>query len=290
MPNFQRIDDANFTFDLLGSNVLFTRKENAWSITGPDLPSPINLDDPDANAAMVIGQRSIPHPDIINLGLDPRRDALASDVTFLRTQVGETESVLLDTTTLASAILALKWRPSPASLLDLSTVTNAFILYDQVIVQDSARLSDMHQVLITLKNVIKILEYDRSIVSGTLWTANVEAANAATKEAPNPIVDAWREFFGNNYISLNRAIWDREQDSPAGWDGVPASYYFGNSLPSGAPVKGEALRSLNDFLSVQTIRTIFNDNLAAMLGVPYIPTSIRSPVYSVLLSQKIVTQ
>lgn len=290
MPNFKMIDNENFAFDLLGSSVLLTRKDNIWSITGPDLPSPIALNPPDANAAMIMGQRTGPQPEILNLGLDPRHDVLASDVNFLRSQIGETDSVLLDTTTLASATLALNSRPSPASLLDLSTVTSAFILYEQVVVQGSAHHSGIHEVPATLKHVLKILNYGRSVISGTLWSENVKAAYAATEEAPNPIINAWREFFGRDEISLNRSIWDRQQDSPAGWDGIPATYYFDNSLPSAPLHTTESLQSLNDFLSVQTIRTIFNDNLAAMLNVPYIPTSIRSPVYSVLLSQKIKTQ
>jgi hypothetical protein len=288
VPNFRIIDNENFTFDLFGSNVLLTRNSGTWCITGPAFPSPIALDASEANAALQIGQRSST-PELLTIGLDPQHDEPSLEAKSLRAQVGNADSVLLDTTTFASAALALEEGPKAAPLLDLSTVTNAFVLYEQIIIQRSI----LCEIPSTLKSALKMLHCDRSTMTGTLWSTNVLAANAATDQQPNPMTDAWRAFLGRDDIRLDSRAWNEEQDSPGIWDGVPASYYIdyhqAPSITTVPSTPGE-LKSLNDFLSIQTIRTLFNDRVASMLGVPYVAASMRSPVHALLLSQKIKTQ
>ena len=71
MSNFTRLGDGNFAFDLFGSPVRFTCQEDMSVITGSDLPYPITLDKPEAEAAMIIGQRSTPVSELFDIGLDP---------------------------------------------------------------------------------------------------------------------------------------------------------------------------------------------------------------------------
>jgi hypothetical protein len=290
MSNFIRIDVDDFAFDLFGSRVRLKRNNDSWSLTGRRLPSPIVLDESEVTAALLIGRKP-EASELLNIGLDPSYGKLAPDVKFLRDQVGEADSVLLDRTTLASAGIALDIMPTAVTLLDLSTVTNAFVLYEQVVVQRHGRQPETHGIPAALKGALKVLHYTRPFLMGTLWNANLRAADAATAQGTNPMIDAWRVFLGRDDISLNQSLWDSAQDSAYTWDGIPASHYFGDiGTPSMTPRTADELRSLNDFLSIQTIRALFNDSLAGMLDVPYIPTSIRSPIHSILLSQKIRTQ
>jgi hypothetical protein len=192
-------------------------------------------------------------------------------------------SVMLDTTTIRSAELCMRGRITPVNLLDLSVFCMAAICYDRIFVQP------VYSDLITKHpTLFSCIRYSREGIDGTLWTMCAELLNshAPTSKDTSVYEEAWRKMFGRTDIRLNIQNTNQYQDSPPSWDGIPASH-FGQSLFSGNMIDKD---SMNAFLSVQTMRTLFNDTLAGFLSIPYLSTSIRAPVLAVIIKRKIQLQ
>jgi hypothetical protein len=188
-------------------------------------------------------------------------------------------SVMLDTTTLRSAESCLRGMVTPVNLLDLSVVCTAAICYDRIVVQPVC--SDIIAQYPTLFSCIK---YSREAIAGTLWTMCCNLLNSHHPISPDSrtLEEAWKKMFRRDDIKLNIQNTNRYQDSPDYWDGIPASH-FAKSLFSGSTIDRD---SMNAFLSVQTMRTLFNDVLAGFLSMPYLSTSIRAPVLGVVMQRK----
>jgi hypothetical protein len=93
-------------------------------------------------------------------------------------------------------------------------------------------------------------------------------------------------MFNRDDIKLDIPGTDVYQDSPLLWTRIVADVFpdaFAWSLFSKSPIDKD---SMNRFLSVQTMRALFNDALAGFLSIPYISTSIRAPVLGVLMERK----
>ena len=192
-------------------------------------------------------------------------------------------SVMLDTTTLRSAELCLRGVVTPVSLLDLSVFCTAAICYDRIVVQP------VHSDIITqYPRLFSVIKYSNEAIEGTLWTMCADLLNSHSLNSPNTLMleEAWRRMFGRDDIRLDIQSTDMYQNSPPNWNGVPASYFV-DSLFSGSAIDRD---SMNEFLSVQTMRTLFNDVLAGFLSIPYLSTSIRAPIISIVMQRKVQLQ
>lgn len=189
-------------------------------------------------------------------------------------------SVLLDSTTLRNAEDCLNGHVTPVNLLDLSVFCTAVICYDRVVVQPFRS-----EILDEFPAVFSPLDYSPNAISGTLWTICAELFNSHGPNSPDirELESAWKETFKRDDIALDIPSTDHYQDSPGLWDGIPASQ-FAERLFSGAGVERN---HLNRFLSVQTMRALFNDVLAGLMGVPYVSTSIRAPILVVIMQRKV---
>jgi hypothetical protein len=213
--------------------------------------------------------------------LNAARDALMS-------QVPTGSAVLLDSTTLRSAVIASDATDlDPIMLLDLSVVAFAFVAFDNVIIQPH-RLLPCNDADPCFGGALKTLSMSRDLIMGDLWSFLAPLINMNYERAG--FTDAWRTFLGREDITIDGRVIDRAQDSPQYWDGVPASFYLSTYIPSPSCMPHHESDSLNEFLSVQTIRALYNDNIAGLLRIPYLSSSIRSPIYSELLRRKLETQ
>lgn len=192
-------------------------------------------------------------------------------------------SVLLDTTTVQNAELCLSGMVTPVCLLDLSILCTALICYEKVIVQPThSRIVTDHAAAFAQ------LAYSRKTIVDTLWSTCAEILNS---NAPNSVSnrafeDAWKQVLKRDEIRINLQATTHHQNSPYEWDGIPAGYYAGSLFSRGRV----DVQKMNEFLSVQTMRTLFNDALSGILAVPYLSSSIRAPVTGVLMNRKLQLQ
>ena len=101
----------------------------------------------------------------------------------------------------------------------------------------------------------------------------------------------WGVFLGlePGTVKLNISEYDEYQASPPVWDGVVAGSYW-DHLVSSDPWFDTDQDQLNGWLSIQTMRTLFNDKLASRLRTTYIPQSMRTVVHADLVAVKASTQ
>ena len=283
MSGFRRMGNDEYFCELVGENYhLFKSGDDGWQLQHATSGVCVNLEGSEVNAAFVMGQRPSSAQDrlLSAAGLTMQESSDEAAIEKLRRQV-EDGAVLLDSTTLNNAEMAIEY-PTALSLLDLSVVTFALVMCDRILFQSGSNVPT--ELLGLFPKVLKPLRYDNEFSSGLLWTIcsslQKDLGRGSLKEA---IEERWQNFLSNPEIELNMGVVDHAQDSPVQWDGVPATYYHTLSWSSGG-------KSLNDFLSVQTIRALFNDNLAGMIGVPYLATSVRAPVVSELLERKVETR
>jgi hypothetical protein len=295
MSAFTRITDNSFSCTLLDSEIILTRSADGWSVAGPLLSAPVDLDDSETTAAFRLGQTPTRFQErwLQRAGLGIDDEPSDSEIRKLQDQVSADGAVLLDTTTFRSAQLAVKAGPRPLSLLDLSTATNALILFDSVIVQPGVGVWTEPWKGV-FGSAFTILDLNRDFIEGTLWSIVAELGrhlNDPDSDEGRSFASAWQDFVGRPDISFNES-WNEAQDSPAYWDGVPATYFLEGhfSFKGATSPTRPGDQSLNSFVTIQTIRALFNDNLAALLGIPYVSTSLRSPVYAELLRHKLETQ
>lgn len=226
--------------------------------------------------------------DMLEIAPNLRTSSNAADERVeLMSKLPDGEAVLLDTTTIQSAVLATDADAlvDPATLLDLSVVAFAFVAFDNVIVapQIQQRWSEADP---RFGGALRTLSASRDLIMDTLWS--ICAPTKSMDYEGEGYSSAWREFLQRDDIKLDGAVLDRFQDSPLYWDGVPASHYFSGLSSSGEDRDDPG--SLNEFLSVQTIRALYNDEVAGFLKLPYLSSSLRAPIYSELLRRKLEAQ
>lgn len=212
---------------------------------------------------------------------EPEVTAITGDgFDSLRTQIPSGLSVLLDTTTVRNALRALDpGTPDPLALLDLATLSTAVVCFENVLVQPfSWRLTEASEF------GIRILEQSRELVTGPLWSINFEAAEGLRlHDQRRQIFEAaWADFlhWPRNCTWLDFNNWDQFQHSPVDWCGVAASEYMRDLL-----IERPIGESNAKFLAVQTMRSLVNHELASRLGVPYLATSLRSPVQCLIIKE-----
>lgn len=261
--------------------------------------APIRLTSGEANAFLKATKESLA-TDLPALGISVENEApkseLERDAEFLRNQLPTEQClVLLDTTTINNALDCLHGNLNAANLLDLAIVAFAVVCFDRIIIQQNyileKAITPLSDSFFFLKYPLEIGEkYSKRFISGplvkigipdTLNTGNRQRAEADTFER------IWSKYLGvrqtDIHLNLNYNVF---QQSPDFWDGIPASYY----IPLRRTLGNKVDEQMNEFLSVQTIRTLFNDGFAGFVGVPYIGTSIRAGVHAVLLRRKLETQ
>jgi len=192
--------------------------------------------------------------------------------------------VLLDTSTVANAFDCLNGRVTPLNLLDLSVVTYAAICFDKIIIQPNPKLA-----LGKIDNYSDIffeIRYPEDFVKQQLWGL-LDTSFIDVKE----IEDKWCNFLhlAPNEIDLSLYAYDEYQDSPMAWNGIVASHY--SEFLNGLELKRDGDKKIrNEFLSIQTMRALFNDRLANMLGIPYLSSSFKSSIHSLILKYKVETR
>jgi hypothetical protein len=195
--------------------------------------------------------------------------------------------VLLDTTTVFHATrLAGHAQPDAVALLDLALLAFAVVLFDDVVVLSATRASPrvLQEAFVELA-----LDPRDSVVANTLWTIAREAHGAA--ENPRRLQrwkGAWAGLLGvpSEQITLDMDAYDTYTDSPPDWDGTIARHYATReALVDWWDVSRDP-DERSRFLSIQTLRTVFNDRLGTELGVPYMASCIRSTVHAELVWAK----
>jgi hypothetical protein len=88
-----------------------------------------------------------------------------------------------------------------------------------------------------------------------------------------PRVEPWSTFvaYENSFVQLTGE-----------WSGFPGHRY---RYPSSLPALDA--RGISELTSILTIRTYFNDAVAGLVGVPYLPSAIRGGVHQTLLQRKL---
>ena len=125
-----------------------------------------------------------------------------------------------------------------------------------------------------MADALVTLQYPRDFIPQTLWSLCAGIYNASPMgDTGGALAGAWTDFFGlpPDSIEIDLQHVDHYQDSPFRWNGVLAHSYFG-TLPStvGGALSSSQRNDRNLFLSVQTMRTLFNDRLAGYLQLPYL--------------------
>lgn len=199
----------------------------------------------------------------------------------LRAGVPDGLSVMLDTTTMWSAIRSLHGRSTaPLAMLDLATFTTSVICFDNIIVQSTPVLGseDLAELGVTQ------LEQTQEDIAGALWPICASTSNYFGSHDQRRVLleDAWASFLGRR-VRLDFRAWDKHQHSPYAWNGVVADSYASDLLT------GER-GGYEEFISIQTMRTLVNYELAGRLSVPYLAASFRAPIQSVIIRENHLRQ
>jgi hypothetical protein len=240
--------------------------------------------------------------DLASQGLlldDPVSDSqIERDARFLRLQLESAVGglpVMLDATTVRNALDCIDGFVTPTGLLDLAVVAFAAVCFERIILQQNAPSQKLPP---PLDAAVLALTYPRHarerlpgqrFIEGTLVKVGIPRQlndGAGRQLVANEFEAGWSRFLQlpRNQIKLD-LTYSLFQPSPDYWSGVPASGYM-SSIFGSTKADDEMCR----FLSVQTIRALFNDGLAGFVGMPYLSTSFRAPVQSVILRRKTDTQ
>ncbi len=291
----QRISNDRYLCTILDYSFVLTKLAGTWTLETDSSPQLTAMDFEETNAALVLAQspRQIQAMWLNGAGLTLEDVEGPHELNSLRMQA-TAGSVLLDSTTLANAAMALMFnRPDPVALLDLSVITFALVVFDKIIVQPHRFLGGVIAPFeAELGDSLRVLVYDQEFIAGPLWSFCGELMNSIGTHGTTlreSLTDAWCKFYNRQDIVVDPSLVMTNQDSPLEWDGIPATYYISDIVSRGALLEDQHT-SFNTFLSVQTVRALYNDNIAGMLGIPYLCTSLRSPIYSELLSLKLETQ
>jgi hypothetical protein len=188
---------------------------------------------------------------------------------------------MLDTTTMWSAIRAINGlSTTPLAMLDLATFTTSVICFDNVIVQSIPMLRSEN--LASLG--VTLLEQTREDIAGALWSICASTSNYfnSHEQRRAPLEDAWANFLGRR-VRLDFRAWDKHQLSPYVWNGVVADSYAADLLT-------QERRGYEELISIQTMRTLVNYELAGKLSVPYLAASFRAPIQSLIIRENYLRQ
>ena len=187
-------------------------------------------------------------------------------------------AVLVDTTTYKNAREAVSSDrvPSPIALLDLSVLTVAAVCFDEIVIQPDL-IDTPHEIA----GVTHILDLD---VAQRHDLANVYRAASRAARRPydlNRYEDNWATFLnrapGTVHLDMDSVPDTRQEEY---WE----SFNFVAAFDPTSSVGGS--NELETYLAVQTVRTCFNDEVAGVLDVPYLASSVRLPVYARLIGAK----
>ncbi|MFI7148058.1 hypothetical protein ACIBO2_24365 [Nonomuraea sp. NPDC050022] len=214
-------------------------------------------------AQVIIGT----HSNTLARGFETFGPGKSSVPAWLKEQVDpDGLSVMLDLTTARDSLNSLD-APDVFTLLDLSAIAAAAAFYDEIILQPSSHEWDAPSEL-----GFKVLTYDSKVgVPAELHSIYAKQVNQLGHEHfRKSIEDAWSEFYGRRETIYPNAC-SSYQSSPPYWDGIVASYFK------------ESIETRDStFLAIQTVRTMFNSQLASELGLPYIASSMRTPIVEVI--------
>lgn len=289
----RRTGEGRFIGTVLGQRFALEQEAGVWKLRLPQ--GVIALDASEAEAIFSASQASETAFSTAGLNLDEldifpdsRAEAgAADDRVELVSQLPVGETILLDSTTIQNSLWATETGAviDPSMLLDMSVVVFGFVAFDYVAVGPRVAYgwSDADP---RFGGALKTLPAARDLITGRLWSicASIKNMDYDSEKYSN----AWRRFLGRDDVRIDGAVLDQFQDSPLYWDGVPASYYFSGLFCSER--KHDDLDAVNQFLSIQTIRALYNDEVAGFLKLPYLSSSLRAPIYSELLRQKLEAQ
>lgn len=191
--------------------------------------------------------------------------------------------VMLDSQTITNADECLNGDITPLNLLDLATLTVAAVYFDKIVIQPQNNNSIVNK----NPDLFVILKYPDNFIEDSLWIMLDTQYLSAEKYG-----ETWCKFLNLPKGDVNVDLYaykDNYQNSPLYWDGILASYYV-EKIGQNAMISGGDKASRDEFLSIQTMRVIFNDRLSGFLGIPYLSSSIKSCIHSTIIRKKMETQ
>jgi hypothetical protein len=215
-----------------------------------------------------------------------------ADLYDLRRQLPDDELlVLLDSTTLQNGLSCVHGLtpPGPLGLIDLSILTFAAICCDRIVLQSSGMVKALMSEELASVSITLAYPEPRRFIRNTLWSLCVGVGSqGGHRVGQEAMTKAWNDLLydGKQEVILDLHAHDEYQDSPGYWDGIPASHYFGDLFAPALYPSDKSAKSRNGFLSIQTIRTLYNDAVAGALGIPYVSSSLRSPIHWLLIREK----
>jgi hypothetical protein len=183
-------------------------------------------------------------------------------------------AIMLDTTTYYNAMAALgRQSPSPRSatpaafhLLDLAALTVAGVCFDVVVIQPERYHPG--DAFADFTYTLPVAERDRKAQDDLGREAAATCARRSSRYQ-----SAWAAFLGlDGQLSL-----DFDAALKFFEDGLGDTYGYAAALGFLERSYGE-LHGESAYLPIQTVRAVYNDRVAGLLGLPYLPTSIRLPV------------
>lgn len=197
--------------------------------------------------------------------------------------------VMVDTTTVSDASRAVDYgRITPITLLDLSIVTFAVVCFDRVVIQPH-RFNDF---ISKNRDIFLILDYSRDFIVDSLWPLVADKANQLGRSdsvEKHEFESAWCKFLNYPEGSVSLDLTVQAQASPLCWSGVVAERHM-SRLRAGQLSQCRRSHDVNEFLSIQTMRVLFNHDLAEMLRLPYVSSSWRACVHAPLIARKLEAQ
>jgi hypothetical protein len=203
---------------------------------------------------------------------------------------------MLDTTTIRNAFECLEYHiVTPLHLLDLSIVVFAALCFDRIVVQPMQ--GTIAEYFKQRSDIFSWMVYPDEFIPGTLWSLCVDSASDGRhtqgngSDSHNTLEKAWGDFLGMNpgEFSLNLRAYDAHQDSPRYWSGELASHYSSELFQGNIRTPAQQAQR-DEFLSIQTMRVLFNDKLSGFLELPYLTSSFRSCIHSQLIARKVETR
>lgn len=275
-------------FDVEGSTIYLRRVDERFVLSSADAQVELTVDE----AAEILNLPPEPFRSLDRLGVDlgqdsPGRPPFQNRLSLMSQLPQDELLALVDTTTLMGAHLCLSGDVvSPLCLLELSTLTFALLCFDHIVVQPTflAALPSMPEEL----GAILPLVYPPDFIPQTLWSlcAGIHGRAGSEVDAAE-YAQAWAQALQVEDVHLDLRAYDRYQDSPFAWNGVFAHGYIGDLFSaSSSTTTAEARRVRNEFLSIQTMRTLFNDRIAGYIQLPYLASSSRAPIQGLLLRRK----
>ena len=220
--------------------------------------------------------------------------AVSNPFRLWREQVEPDRSVvLMDTTTFKNALEALGDFPDASLLLDLNTLCAGFIFYDRLAVPKTLPLEAVDFGPLPVRSLTYNVEkMERPFRE--LWELGQRQLEQWEPEK------IWKDFFRGTEI-YDFIRWTNFNDYFDSTGTTPTPYpldkwveYGGTEFRLSLLLQQEvgkaemngAYQRIADLVVVQSHRAAFMDMLASALGIPYLCTAIRSPIYRRLLRDR----